>query len=92
MLPRQIGVVLAMPFSASTIEVAWSRSGAVCECRDPNHGHQGRCATRLLWTLQGGELNGGWRACRKTAWGMDGLSNCEIRCARCEGVRIWPAE
>ncbi len=72
-----------MPFSEETINTAWERSKAVCECTNPLHRHGKRCSTRLLWTLQGGELGGGWRTCRKTTWGTDGLVNCEIRCAKC---------
>ncbi|MGA2378107.1 MAG: hypothetical protein ABSG85_02245 [Spirochaetia bacterium] len=76
-----------MPFSTATIQEAWTRSGSICECTSDGHGHQGRCTTRLLWTLQGGELGNGWQACRKTSWGTDGLENCEIRCARCLAIR-----
>ena len=72
-----------MPFSEATILEAWARSGGICECKNEGHGHQGRCKTTLLWTLQGAERGPGWRAYRKTTWGPDGLMNCEIRCAKC---------
>jgi hypothetical protein len=82
-----------MPFSEATIKAAWERFKAVCECRNPAHGHGKRCSTRLLWTLQGGELGGAaWRPYRKTPWGTDGLENCEIRCTRCQGPLFKPFE
>jgi hypothetical protein len=28
----------------------------------------------------------------KAPWGTDVLANCEIRCAKCQGVNIKPAE
>jgi hypothetical protein len=81
-----------MPFTDAIIKAAWTRSGGVCECANTAHGHAKRCSTRLLWTLQGGELGAGWRACRKTTWGMDSLQNCEIRCAKCQGPIIKQVE
>jgi hypothetical protein len=66
-LPRQIDIALAIPFSAATIEAPWTRSDGVCECTREGHGHQGRRSARLLWYLQGGELGAGWRACRKVS-------------------------
>jgi hypothetical protein len=82
-----------MPFSETTIKAAFERSGAVCECTDPSHGHGRRCSTRLLWTLQGGELGGAaLQAYRKTSWGTDSLAKCEIRCVKCQGPVIKPAE
>ena len=74
-----------MPFSQATIKAAWTRSGGVCECTLEGHGHQRRCTTRLLWTLQGGEVGAGWRACRKAGWGTDVLASSEIRRAKCAG-------
>ncbi len=79
-------------FSDETIKAAWTRAAAVCECTSDRHGHNGQCKTRLLWNLQGSELGGGWRACRKTTWGTDGLQNCEIRCTKCQGTVIKPLE
>jgi hypothetical protein len=81
-----------MPFSPRDISAAWARSGAKCECSTENHGHSDRCVEKLLWNLQGGELAGGWRACRKAAWGTDVLANCEIRCSKCQGPKIVPVE
>ena len=81
-----------VPFSPTTIKQAWDRCKGICECTNTAHGRGKRCSTRLLWTLQGGQAGAGWRACRKTTWGMDGLENCEIRCARCQGPMIKPVE
>jgi hypothetical protein len=81
-----------MPFSLRDISAAWARAGTVCECTAENHGHDGRCPEKLIWSLQGGELGGGWRPCRKAAWGTDVLANCEIRCVKCQGVMIKPVE
>ena len=78
---KGVGIVFGMAFSLATIKAAWTRSGAICECTTVGHGHEGRCTTRLLWTLQGAERGAGWRACRKTTWGPDSLVNCEISCA-----------
>ena len=74
-----------LPFSEAIIQAAWTRSAGICECSDIVHGHAQRCSTRLLWTLQGGELGGGWQAVRKASWGTDVLANCEIRCVKCQG-------
>jgi hypothetical protein len=79
-----------MPFSPRDINAAWTRSGAICECTDAGHDHGGRCAEKLLWSLQGAELGGGWRAIRMTTWGTDTLANCQIRCAKCQGPVIKP--
>jgi hypothetical protein len=81
-----------MPFTMVTIKAALTRSGSVCECTNDSHGHGKRCSTRLVWTLQGAEPGAGWRACRKTTWGPDGLQNCEIRCIACQGPKILPVE
>jgi hypothetical protein len=81
-----------VPFSSRDVSAAWARSGTICECTAENHGHSGRCAEKLLWNLQGGELAGGWRAGRKAAWGTDVLANCEIRCVKCQGVKIGPVD
>jgi hypothetical protein len=61
-------------FSDEIVREAWKRSGGKCE----------RCGSALLWTLQGGELSGGWRVCRKTLWAPDVIANAEIRCAACQ--------
>jgi len=84
--------VISVPFFLATIRAAWTRAGAVCECTGSCNGHGGRCTERLLWNLQGGEFPGGWHASRKAAWGTDVLANCEIRCVKCQGVKIKPAE
>jgi hypothetical protein len=73
-----------MAFSEEIVLEAWKRSRERCECTTYGHSHQGRCSARLLWTLQGAEFGGGWRACRKAAWGTDVLTNCEILCAGCQ--------
>ncbi len=81
-----------MPFTPETIKAAWARSGGAFECTKDGHGNIGHCNRQLLWTLRGGGLGAGWRACMKASWGTDGLANCEIRCAACEGPMIKPAE
>ena len=72
-----------MPFSELTVLAAWARSGGFCECKEEAHAHEGGCKTRLLWTLQRGQLVGGWWACRKVALGKDSLENCQIKCVEC---------
>lgn len=81
-----------MAFTERDIASAWTRAGAICECTSDRHGHEGRCHEKLFWRLQGGDLAGGWRACRKASWGTDVLQNCEIRCVKCQGVMIRPVE
>jgi len=77
-----------MPFSQEIIEAAWKRSNAVCECTDSAHGHGKRCSTRLVWLLQGSDAGAGWRACGRTTLGPYDLSNCQIRCRRCQEAMI----
>jgi len=56
-----------MAFTESIILEAWRRSGSRYECEREGHGHAGRCGVKLLASLRGGELGGGWDAVRRTA-------------------------
>jgi hypothetical protein len=72
-----------MAFPLDVVVEAWRRAESCCECTGKRHKHKGRCRRPLAWTLQGVEIDAGWRACRRAPQGVDDLGNCEIRCARC---------
>ena len=73
-----------MAFSDDTVQRAWNRAGARCECRRKTHNHlRGRCPRTLVWTQRGRTGTGAWEAHHRSAGGGDGLSNCEILCWPC---------
>lgn len=76
-----------MAFSEETVQQAWKRSGAKCECTRSTHSHQGRCNKELVWENRGRETGrGAWEAHHKVSvdsGGTDALSNCEILCWDC---------
>jgi len=79
--------------SESLLIQAWRRSAGKCECTKVAHKHEGgRCNAELLWTIREGKLDSGCVVAWKTTLGMHILTNCEIRCAKCQGPRIRPAE
>jgi len=67
-------------FSEEIVREAWKRSGERCECRSERHGHEGRCAQLLLWTMSGREGGAAWPVSWRTSWGTNVLGYCEIRC------------
>jgi hypothetical protein len=74
-----------MAFSEEIVRAAWERSGERCECQRKSHGHRsGRCGQSLTWALRRSVASAGWEARRRTSWGTDVLSNCEILCAACQ--------
>lgn len=77
-LPDGTVYTTRMAFSDRVIRAAWLRAAGKCE----------RCGAPLLWTLQGGELSGGWRVCRRTTWGTDVLTNCVVLFAACQRPEV----
>ena len=75
--------------SEETVENAWMRSHAQCECRRTSHDHHGQCTQKLVWENRGLKaLGGAWETHpmnrRKTA-GWEAVNQCEILCWDCSG-------
>ncbi len=74
-------------FSDETIENAWMRSRAQCECRRKGHGHRTRCTHKLEWEERGqANERGGWEAYRKgspSVGGWEAVNQSEILCWTC---------
>jgi hypothetical protein len=71
-----------------TIENAWMRAHARCECRRASHGHLGRCGRFLLWADRGlGSRECAWEAycprSRKATFGWEAVNQYEILCWEC---------
>ncbi len=70
-----------------TVENAWMRSHARCECGRPSHRHHGQCDQDLVWENRGRGIRwGAWEAhpiTYKTTTGWKAVNNCEILCWQC---------
>jgi len=76
-----------MAFSEEVVRQAWERTGGQCECQKRTHSHfYTPCGKVLAWQKRGEEGSGGWEA-RQAVFGSDTLSNCEILCSACAGIR-----
>jgi hypothetical protein len=73
--------------SDETVENAWMRSHAQCECRRASHHHQGRCNQDLVWENRGRKIRwGAWEArpmSYRTTAGWEAVNHCEILCWHC---------
>ena len=76
-----------MAFTQETVDQAWRRSSAHCECGRSTHGHNSvRCNKQLVYASRGRDGQGAWEAHHQTAvqsGGSDALSNCQILCWDC---------
>lgn len=74
-----------MPFSESTVKVAWNIVGGKCDCKRPSHNHSGiKCNKPLVWGNRGQHGWGAWEA--RPIDGNpnnDRVSNCAILCDEC---------
>ena len=76
-----------MGFPQDVVRQAWERAGGQCECRRRTHRHfYAPCGKALIWENRGKVSSGGWEAHHITI-GDDTLSNCEILCSDCIGMR-----
>ncbi len=76
-----------MGFPENVVKQAWERAGGQCECRKRTHSHfYTPCGKVLVWENRGKIGRGGWEA-QHIATGSDVLSNCEILCSDCGGIR-----
>ena len=70
-----------------TVENAWMRSHARCECRRASHHHHGLCNQDLVWENRGrGIRSGAWEAhlmSYKATAGWKAVNHCEILCWQC---------
>ncbi len=83
-------------YSDETVENAWLRARACCECERHSHHHGERCGALLLWQHRGEpQREGAWEAHRTgdlKLGGWEAVNCCEILCWRCyEQVRSRPA-
>jgi hypothetical protein len=73
--------------SDETLENAWVRSHARCECGRKAHGHSARCGRELQWEDRGqADARGGWEVYRKgnlTVGDWRAVNQCEILCWMC---------
>ena len=77
-----------MGFPENVVKQAWERAGGQCECRRRTHSHfYTPCGKVLVWENRSKEGRGGWETHHITIDGGDVLSNCEILCSDCSGVR-----
>ncbi len=61
-------------YTDETVENAWTRARARCECARKGHRHVQGCGAPLVWTLQSKATTlGGWEA----------VNQCEILCWAC---------
>jgi len=78
-----------MAFSEEVVKQAWERAGGQCECRRRTHSHfYTPCGKVLIWENRGKGGSGGWEAHHVTT-SDDVLSNCEILCSDCVGIRLF---
>ena len=68
-------------FPKELVEEAFERSGRSCECKDPSHGHQGKCGKTLLIAHRGDRFSFyGWEAYSKSGLYLNSIDDCEILC------------
>jgi len=74
-------------YTDETVENAWTRARARCECTRKGHRHVQGCGAPLVWTLQGKATTlGGWEALRQgdlKLGGWEAVNQCEILCWAC---------
>lgn len=72
-----------MSFGHEALQQAWYRAGAVCECKEKDHGHPGRCTRQMIHPKRGVETPGGWEAKRVDPAKPEDGANCVLLCWPC---------
>jgi len=79
-----------MSISRSTIESAWRRSGARCECTRFHHVHGARrCGASLEWVNRGRHGEGAWEIHREGAVGEGAGDAIAVFCWDCHAKDIY---
>jgi hypothetical protein len=77
-----------MAFSDIVIKEAWERASGQCECQHRNHSHfYVPCGKPLVMENRGKMSWGGWELKQLDPNKGETLSNCELVCMTCYGMK-----
>ena len=72
-----------MEFSRLTVRIRYDMAEGRCECEQPGHDHQGRCARPLTWWHYGRLAPQGWLAAPWVPLDVGGADDAENALAVC---------